>query len=310
MNMSTTRKTALVLLAAAGLTASPAISAELGMMAPELDVAKFVKGEPVSLAKGRGSVYVVEFWATWCGPCRTSIPHLTELQKKFKNKGVTIVGISDETEDKVMPFVKDMAGKMDYVVAVDKNRATYGKYMAAFEQNGIPTAFVVDQAGKIVWFGHPMGDLEQVLDKVVQGKFDVVAYKVEQEQAQEQQAALGAYLDATVKGEPSDAKKLVGVNFVKNCNNAQMLNQFSWIILTHPQVKYRDVALATTAAKKAYDLTEGNEPGVTDTYARALYDSGSKAEAIKYAQEAVSKETNGERKAEFEKALQRYQSGK
>ncbi len=298
-------------MAAVGLSGSPLMAAELGMMAPELDLAKFVKGKPLSLAKGRGSdVYVVEFWATWCGPCRTSIPHLTEIQKKFKDKGVTIIGISDETEAEVNPFVKQMGDKMDYVVAIDKNRSTFGRYMTAFQQGGIPTAFIVDKAGKIVWFGHPMGDLERVLGQVVAGKFDVVSYKTQQAKEQEQQAAFGNYLDATVKGEPSAKEKLAGFNFVTDCDSSQMLNQFAWTILTHPKVKYRDTDLATKAAKKAYDLTKGNDPGVTDTYARALFDSGKKAEAIKYQQEAVSKESNGERKTEFEKALKRYQSGK
>jgi thiol-disulfide isomerase/thioredoxin len=77
----------------------------------------------VDLAAGKGKqTYVVEFWATWCGPCRVSIPHLTELQKKFKTQGVTFIGVSDETEDKVKPFVDKMGDKMDYTVAVDDER--------------------------------------------------------------------------------------------------------------------------------------------------------------------------------------------
>jgi thiol-disulfide isomerase/thioredoxin len=304
-------KLGLAALLAGGLVGATSNAAELGMTAPELDVAKFVKGKPVSLAKGRGSeVYVVEFWATWCGPCRTSIPHLSELQAKFKNKGVTIIGISDETEAKVNPFVKEMGNKMDYVVAVDNDRSTFGNYMTAFKQGGIPTAFIVDKAGKIVWFGHPMGDLERVLGQVVDGKFDLATYKTEQAKAEKQQMAMGQYLDATVKGEPSDKVKLAGFDFVEDCENAPMLNQFSWTVLTHPQVKFRDLSLATKAAKKAYDLTKGNDPSVTDTYARALYDSGEKAEAIKYQKEAVSKETNSQTKSQLEAALKRYQSGR
>ncbi|MEK7713866.1 MAG: TlpA disulfide reductase family protein, partial [candidate division NC10 bacterium] len=88
---------------------------ELGDPAPELKIADWVKGTPITLASGKDkSVYVVEFWATWCGPCRTSIPHLTELQKKYKDKGLVIVGITDEDKTTVSNFVEKMGEKMDY----------------------------------------------------------------------------------------------------------------------------------------------------------------------------------------------------
>jgi len=63
-------------------------SAKLGDKAASLDGLTYVKGEPVTFKEGK--VYVVEFWATWCGPCKTSIPHLTEIQKKYKDKNVTV----------------------------------------------------------------------------------------------------------------------------------------------------------------------------------------------------------------------------
>ena len=66
-----------------------------------------------------GKNYVVEFWATWCGPCKASIPHLTELQKK--NPSVTFIGVSvwEPDQDKVKPFVEEMGDKMAYRVAID-----------------------------------------------------------------------------------------------------------------------------------------------------------------------------------------------
>ena len=70
-------------------------AAKLGDPAAPLSIKEWVKGKPVDVKDGK-NIYVVEFWATWCGPCRTSIPHLTELQKKFKDKGVVFVGVSDE----------------------------------------------------------------------------------------------------------------------------------------------------------------------------------------------------------------------
>lgn len=154
--------------------ALPAVSAELGDPAAPLEIAEWVKGKSVDLAASKGKqVVVVEFWATWCPPCRASIPHLTELQKKFKDKDVIFVGVSDEEVATVKKFVEKMGDKMDYTVAVDKDRKTSKGYMTAYGQGGIPHAFIVDKQGRIVWNGHPMGDLEQSLEQVIAGKFDL-----------------------------------------------------------------------------------------------------------------------------------------
>ncbi len=152
----------------------------VGDDAPALEVSKWAKGEKVNrLEKDR--TYVVEFWATWCGPCRTSIPHLTELQKKYKDKGIQFVGVSvwEQDQDKVDPFVKSMGDKMDYSVALDDvpegKKGNKGKmaqaWMTASESNGIPTAFIV-KAGKVAWIGHPMA-MDKPLEKVASGDFDI-----------------------------------------------------------------------------------------------------------------------------------------
>jgi thiol-disulfide isomerase/thioredoxin len=163
------------LLLLAGLMAfAPAVVAgELGKAAPALKISEWIKGKPVELAEAKGKqVVVVEFWATWCGPCRTSIPHLTEMQKQFKGD-VVFVGVSDEKSDVVKKFVEKMGEKMDYVVALDEDRKTSAAYMEAFGVRGIPHAFVVDKAGNLVWHGHPMAELEDVLKEIIAGKYDV-----------------------------------------------------------------------------------------------------------------------------------------
>src|SRR5262245_48165741 len=67
----------------------------IGDKAPALAIEKWVKGTPVESFQN-GKVYVVEFWATWCSPCVAGMPHLTELQKKFKAKGVTVIGCTSK----------------------------------------------------------------------------------------------------------------------------------------------------------------------------------------------------------------------
>ena len=145
-----------------------ATSSKIGDPAVALSGLEWVKGRPVALFEP-GSVYVVEFWATWCPPCRTTIPHLTKVQRKYRGKKVTVIGISTETVDKVKPFVAKMGAKMNYTVAIDKERKVNNGYMKAFKQNGIPHAFIVDGKGQIAWHGHPMGGLDEALAKVAVG---------------------------------------------------------------------------------------------------------------------------------------------
>jgi thiol-disulfide isomerase/thioredoxin len=172
-------------------TTFSASAATIGDAAAPLKIAEWVKGKSVDLADLKGKqVVVVEFWATWCGPCRASIPHLTEMQKKFKD--VVFIGVSDEDSDTIKPFVKKMAEKMDYTVAADEDRKTSAGYMEAFKIDGIPHAFIVDKEGRIVWHGHPMAGLEATLTEITTGKFSLEKSKKRadaQKQVEEFEAA-------------------------------------------------------------------------------------------------------------------------
>ena len=177
---------ALLLVAAAIPVQAQTLS--IGDPAPKLEVKSFVKGEPVSEFEP-GKNYVVEFWATWCGPCKTSIPHLTELQKK--NPSVTFIGVSvwEQDQDKVKPFVEEMGDKMAYRVAIDsvpdKEKGSEGAmaktWMTAAGQDGIPSAFIVNKEGKIAWIGHPM-EMDKPLEKMLAGNWDLKVARDEQQQ--------------------------------------------------------------------------------------------------------------------------------
>jgi thiol-disulfide isomerase/thioredoxin len=180
---------AVVAVMGAAMAQDEKVTLKVGDKAPPLAVAKWLKGTPTQTFKP-GQVYVVEFWATWCGPCKVSIPHLTELQKKYGDK-VSFNGISvweeqkptDETYiQKVQDFVTEWGDKMAYNVAADGMAGTMAKtWMEAAGQGGIPSAFVVNGDGVIAWIGHPMSDLDKVLDEVVAGKFDVKAAQAKAE---------------------------------------------------------------------------------------------------------------------------------
>jgi thiol-disulfide isomerase/thioredoxin len=272
------------------MLAVPAAALDLGDPAPPLDIAQWVKGGPVDLADGKGkTAYVVEFWATWCPPCRKSIPHLTELQKKYKDEGVVFIGVSNEDADTVKPFVEKQGGNMDYVVAVDKNNATSQAYMGAFNVQGIPHAFVVDREGNLAWHGHPMDGLDQVLAKVTGGEaMDPKEQALEAEMRELLPLWAMQYLVLAKYGrDTAGADDVAGKVLAHAHRIPELANQLAWRALDGDKLAYQTPGFATKLAKVAYDATGGEEPAMIDTYARALFQNGKVADAIALQKKAI-----------------------
>ena len=107
---------------------------------------KSADGKTYQLSQLKGKVVIVNFWATWCGPCRREIPDFIEAYKKYKNQGLEIIGVSVDEDGwtKVKPFVTE--NKINYPVVLMDSKivSDYGNF------NAIPTTFVVDKNGNIV----------------------------------------------------------------------------------------------------------------------------------------------------------------
>lgn len=153
-------------------------SLKLGNPAPSLRVQQWIKGEPINGFK-EGHVYVLEFWATWCGPCIAAIPHLSELARQYKGKA-TFIGVdalewtvkSPRSIIQVKAFVDSMGQRMDYSVAIEDRNFTVADWMDAADVQGIPSTFVIDGSGKLAWVGHPL-ELDEVLPQIIDNKWDV-----------------------------------------------------------------------------------------------------------------------------------------
>lgn len=110
----------------------------------------------------RGKVVLVNFWATWCPPCRKEMPDLDTLFNKFKDQGFVVLAISDEESAKVSPFIAQR--KIGYPILLDPGR----KITESFKVEGIPKSFVYDRAGKLVAQSIDMRTQHQFLEMLSQ----------------------------------------------------------------------------------------------------------------------------------------------
>lgn len=319
------------------LGAQPArASVEIGDAAPPLSIKTWVKGDPVDLAKDASQrVHVVEFWATWCPPCKASIPLLTNYQKKF-GKDVNIVAVTDPDTDRNTPsmikdFVKEQGPQMEYTVAMDNLSATTNAYMGS-EMVGIPQAYVVGKDGKVAWVGSPLDPaMEKVLREVIDGKYDVAAAKAalgKEQQIEKKFAALDrAYqmgqIDSVWKGlveitqlDPSNAmamELLAGIyvaepdrkdamrtwakeHISRNSSNSEAMGVMGLTLCRIDDFTLRMPDLAIEAGKAAYESSKQKDHRAIQVYARSLYEVGALDRAITLQQEAVSAASEDDKK--------------
>jgi len=134
---------------------------KIGESAPEISAKEWInfKG-PVTLGALRGKVVVVEFWASWCGPCMACIPHLNDLQHNYGDKNFQLLSFVEEGHLTMDPFLKNRT--VDYPIGLESGSLpTYGV-------GAIPEAFVIDPAGKVIWHGNSASpELDAVIAKAV-----------------------------------------------------------------------------------------------------------------------------------------------
>jgi len=150
-----------------------AFASLVGSDAPAVNAQEWINASgQVSLDQFKDKVVIVEFWATWCPPCRTVIPHLVKLYNKEKDKGLVVISLTNEKrkEAKIDKFMKSM--KMNYIVGTG---STSGR---EYGVRGIPAAYVIVD-GKVIWEGHPASGLDQVVEKALKEKTEKSIEKVE-----------------------------------------------------------------------------------------------------------------------------------
>lgn len=144
-------------------------------LAPPIKVGTWLRGQPLTTFQP-GKVYIIDFLASWCMPCMAAMPHLVQLQEKYKDSGLQIVGVAsheraptaDEARNELDAWLTNNFPNLNYRIAFDYTAQMSTLWMESSLSCGIPTSFVVDREGHIAFVGRPM-QLDSVLPKVLNG---------------------------------------------------------------------------------------------------------------------------------------------
>ncbi|MCA1457297.1 TlpA family protein disulfide reductase [Bradyrhizobium sp. BRP22] len=145
--------------------------------APPIKVENWLRGQPLTSFQP-GKVYIVEFWATWCAPCVAALSDLVQLQEKYRDSGVEVVGIAaleraqtaDKARSKLDAWLTEKLPNLNYRIGFDYIGEMDKLWMDPSFSVGIPTSFVVDRDGHIAFIGFP-AKLADVLPKILSGSW-------------------------------------------------------------------------------------------------------------------------------------------
>jgi len=266
----------------AGFAPNVGLGGLIGEPAPPLMVKEWIKGQPVAVKPGT-NIYVVEIWNTSSSASTNAIANLNDIQERYKTNGVVVVGISDEPAEKITEFVQQNGTKIDYAIAADDRRHTAESYMKPVGRRGIPYAFVVGTNGDLLWHGTPLRGLDEVLDQIIAGRFDV-------ERAKKMELAwhqMDQYLNLARRGD--DRTQPAGqVLLAARTNEVMLLCDLAFQIATVPKLAKRDFILAGEALDQAEKLAPTNSSRVMITRAIMLFESGKQDEGLARATQALA----------------------
>ena len=144
-----------------------AITAMQGKPAPALSLTNWINSKPLTLADLKGKIVVLDFWATWCGPCIASIPHNNELQKKYTDQGVVFIAVCAVNGGEKMAETVKQHG-IQYAVALDTG--SHGDTFEAYKADSYPDYYIIDRRGNLHWGDIVNDDTEMAIQLLLNDK--------------------------------------------------------------------------------------------------------------------------------------------
>jgi thiol-disulfide isomerase/thioredoxin len=144
---------------------STANAVEIGQAAPPFTLPSIQQGQPTALKDTLGKVVYLDFWASWCAPCRTSFPLLNKLHEKLKAKGFEVIAVNlDEDKAKAEKFLQEIP--VGFTVLHDSKGEWADKYVV----ESMPTSFILDKQGNVqnIHHGFTAGDIEELEKKITE----------------------------------------------------------------------------------------------------------------------------------------------
>lgn len=307
---------ALLVLALLVRTHADETGCKIGDAAPELRVSEWVQGEPVNRFE-RGHVYVIEFWATWCGPCVWAMPHLSDVQRQYADKDVTVIAVNvmDEDTTAAKALITRLGQTVENRVAIDANTAgekagaTAKAWLGANRE--IPRCVIIDRQGRVAWVGHPMR-VDGPLHAMVAGTYDAAKQSLVDEtfadldrqlvvaKQNKQWSTVLAILDqmhaadafSTPLNHTTRIQAFIGqgdyesaTRFVKqvlaDSTDLKLMGQLVGQLLSGPDTSKLDMDFVLGMARKASRDGDSDDPVALSALARALEAKGENTASIR-----------------------------
>ncbi|PLX92750.1 MAG: hypothetical protein C0620_09020 [Desulfuromonas sp.] len=232
-------------------TIIPAMAQPLPSLS-QIAACQWVQGQQTAEQALAGKQFVVvEFFSTWCSGCTAFAPELSRIHDQFYDQGVSVVALSDEGPKTLQQFISKFEGGLHYPIGIDSDNTLYSAFTDPFGVNTIPYTFVLNTRGEIVWHGHPNEGLEETLQALVAGNYDVDQFKTELHNAQnlkKSMALFEAYTTVAQFPEEKALKEQLARTIIDCAKSKQESLALLSLIFIHDFKDYPMAALAVETA--------------------------------------------------------------